>query len=59
VHQRSCLKRLARLFLGQPLRSQPAQFVVDERQMLLGGLWIAVLGGGENAGDFAHRRRRS
>src|SRR5262249_3545347 len=32
-----------------------AQFVIDQRQELLGGTGIAVLDGGQDTGDFTHR----
>ena len=59
VDQCGGLKRLARLFLGQPLGGQPAQFVVDQRQQLLGGMRVALLDGGQDAGDFIHWRRQN
>ena len=39
-----------RRYLGR----QPAQLVVDQRQELLGGVRIALLDGGQDAGDFVH-----
>jgi hypothetical protein len=50
------LERLAGLLLGQLLRRQPAQLVVDQRQQLLGGVRVALVDGGQDAGDFVHRR---
>ena len=35
-------------------RSQPAQFIIDKRQQLLGCLGAALLGAVEDARDFAH-----
>ena len=52
------LERLPGLLLGQPLRGQLAQLVVDQRQQLLGGLRVALLDGREDAGHVIHRRRR-
>ena len=54
VDQGRGLERLARLLLGQPLRGQLAQLVVDQRQQLLGGVRVALLDGGQDAGDLAH-----
>ena len=54
VDQGRGLERLARLLLGQPLRRQLAQLVVDQRQELLGGGRVALLDGGQDAGDVAH-----
>ena len=52
------LERLARLLLGQLLRRQLAQLVVDQRQELLGGVRVALLDRGQDAGDIAHRRHQ-
>ncbi len=41
---------------GEPLRGQLAEFVVDQRQELLGCLRVAVLDGREDALDVVHRR---
>ena len=48
------LERLAGLLDGQSLRRQFPQFVVDEREELLGGVGVAPLGGGQDVGDLAH-----
>src|SRR5262249_26964545 len=56
VDQCGGLKRLPRMLLGQLLRRQLAQLVVDQRQELAGGAGIALLDGGEDARDFGHRR---
>ena len=48
------LERLPGLLLGQPLRGQLAQLVVDQRQELLGGLRVALLDGREDAGHVVH-----
>ena len=56
VDQGGGLERLARLLLGQPLRRQLAQLVVDQRQQLLGGVRVALLDGRQDAGHVAHRR---
>ena len=58
VDQGRGLERLAGLLLGQLLRRQLAQLVVDQRQQLLGGVRVALLDGGQDAGDIAHRRHQ-
>ena len=55
VDQGGGFERLAGLFLGQLLRRQLAQLVVDQRQELFSGVGIAVLNGGQDARDFGHR----
>src|SRR5688572_2691446 len=57
VDQGRRLERLARLLLGQPLRGQLAQLVVDQGQELLGRVGVAPLDGREDAGHVVHRRR--
>src|SRR5262249_38902156 len=54
VDQGGGLERLPRLLLGQLLRGELAQFVVDEGQELRGGVRVALLNGGQNAGDIGH-----
>ena len=54
MHQGRGLERLPRLLLGQLLRRQLAQLVVDQRQELLGGVRVALLDGGQDAGDITH-----
>ncbi len=49
------LKRLARLLMGQFLRGQYAEVVVDERQELAGLARIAPRGA-QDVGDVRHRR---
>ena len=53
--RRLAAERMAQEEPGQTLRGQSAQFIVDERQQLLGGLRVALLDGGQDASDFAHR----
>jgi hypothetical protein len=44
--------------LADLLEAGPARLlVVDQRQQLLGGVRVALLDGGQNAGHFTHRRR--
>ena len=40
-------------------RGQPAQLVVDQREQLLGGLWVALLDRREDPGHFGHGGRSS
>jgi len=48
------LKRLARGLAGQPLGGEAAKFPIDEGQQLPGGLRVAAVDGGQDAGNFAH-----
>src|SRR5262249_2561360 len=54
VDQGGRLQRLARLLLSQALGGEAAQLVVDQRQQLGGGVRIALLDGGQDAGDLGH-----
>src|SRR5262249_41952288 len=56
VNQGRRLKRLTWFLLCQFLRRQPAQLVVHQRQQLLRGVRIALLDGGQDAGDVGHRQ---
>jgi hypothetical protein len=49
------LERMPGLFLRQLQGGQLAQFVVHERQELLGGLGIALLDGRQDSGYVAHQ----
>ena len=55
VNQRRGLQGLARLFLGHLLSGQAAEFLIDQRQKLLGRLWVALLDGRKDSGDLVHR----
>jgi hypothetical protein len=57
VDQGGGLEGLARLLLGQLLRRQPAQLLVDQQQ-LVGGARVALLDGRQDARDLTHRRHR-
>src|SRR5262249_57815895 len=48
------LEGLPRLLLGQLLRRQLAQLVVDQRQELAGGVRVALLDGAQDAGHVGH-----
>ena len=54
--QRRGVEGLAGFFTRQFLGRQSPQLVVDQRQQLLRGVRIALLDGGQNAGDFIHGR---
>src|SRR5262249_49125169 len=49
-------QRPARLLLSKFLRRQLAEFIVDEWQELLGGARVALLDGGQYAGNVIHLR---
>ena len=59
VNEGRGIQRLTRLFLGQFARRQAPQFVVHERQQLLGGVRVALFNGGENDGNLIHRLARA
>ncbi len=59
VDQGRGVERLPRRLPGQLVRRQPAQLLVDEREQLLGGLWVALLDRREDPGDFGHGGRSS
>jgi len=59
VDQGGGLQRLAGPLLRQLLGGQLPQLVVDQRQELAGGVGVALLDGGEDAGDFTHGRHRA
>ena len=44
--------------LTEPPGREFAEFVVNQRQELLGGVRVALLDGGQDAGDLAHRRHQ-
>ena len=54
VDQGRGLECLPRLLLGQLLRGQPAQLVVDQREELLGGRWVALFDRRKDPGYFGH-----
>ena len=55
VHQVGRLEALPRGLAGEPLGGQPAQFLVDQGQELLGGPRVALLDRREDVRDVAHR----
>ena len=54
VDQGGGLERLAGLLLRQPLRGELAELVVDQRQQLLRGAWVALLDVRQNPRHIAH-----
>ena len=54
VNQFGRLQRLSRLFLGEALRRQFAQFVINEWQELLRCVRIAAVDGIQYLGDVVH-----
>lgn len=48
------MQSLARGFLGQPMRSEMAQLLIDQWQQLIGGMGIAMLDGIQDARDVTH-----
>ena len=58
VDQRGGLKRLAGILLGHLCSGQLPQFVVDQRQQLLGGGGVALFDGAEDMCDVAHGHAR-
>jgi hypothetical protein len=56
MHQGRGLEGLPWFLLGELLRCQSAQLLVDQRQQPLGSLGVAVLNGRQDAGDFVHQR---
>ena len=55
VDQIGRLEGLPRGLAGEPLGGQPAQFLVDQGQELLGGPRVALLDRREDVRDVAHR----
>ena len=58
VDQRGRLQRLAGLLLGQLLGGEPAEFVVDQGQQVLGVGRVALLDGVQDLGYVTHRPYR-
>ena len=54
VNQRRRLKRLSRRLVRHPNGRQLSQFLIDQRQQLLGSLGIAPLNAVEKVGHVAH-----
>ena len=57
VNQGRGLECLTRPLLGQLLRRQLAQLVIDQGQKLVGGVRVALFDGGQDACDVAHGPR--
>ena len=54
MNQGRGLERLAGRFFGHLLAGELAQFIIDQRQQLIGGVRIAVLDRVQDASDLAH-----
>ena len=54
MHDRGGLERLAWLLVGQLGGGQLTQFLVDERQQLVGGGWVAGFGLRQDMCDITH-----
>ena len=54
MHQRGGLKCLAQRFVRHLVRSQPPQFLIDQRQQFVPGLGVALLDGSEDSNDLVH-----
>src|ERR1039457_302079 len=53
MHERGGLQRLVGRFIGHARCREFAQFAINQREQFIGGLWVAVLDGFQNAGDVA------
>src|SRR5262249_48627356 len=58
VDQGGGVERLARVFVGQLVRGQGAQLLVDQGQELGGRVRGALLQGGQEVGDVTHERAK-
>ena len=54
VHERRGLQGLSRLLVNEFGGGQFSQLVVNERQKLIGGFWIALIDRGQKLCYFAH-----
>src|SRR5262245_60708515 len=54
MHKCRRLQRLSGFLLSKPLARQLAKLVIYQRQKLLCGVRVALLDGGQDAGDFRH-----
>ena len=59
MHQGRRLKCLTRSFVSHLVRRHSAQFVINQREQLIGGFRVAVFDGLEDLGDVTHGRGRS
>ena len=56
MNQRRGLECVPGRFVGHPMRRQFAQFFIDQREQLVGGIGIALLDGAQDSSDVAHVR---
>ena len=54
MHQRGGLQRLSGFLIGHADDGQLAQFLIDQRQQLIGRLRIARINGVEQLGNVGH-----
>jgi hypothetical protein len=54
VNERGGLQGVTRCFIHHPDSGKFAQFLVNERQQLVGGCGVAILGRFQNTRDIAH-----
>jgi len=54
MHQRRRLQRLPGFLLSEFLGRQLAQLIIDQRQELLGGVWVALFDRAQDRCDVAH-----
>jgi hypothetical protein len=54
VDQGRCLERLPWLLLSEFLSRELAQFSIDQRQVLLGGMRVALRDGRQEASHIVH-----
>lgn len=54
MHQSCRLESIARSFIGHFVRREPAEFLINEREQLIGSLGITMFDGVEDARDVAH-----
>ena len=54
MHERGWLQGLAGRFVGHLVRGELAQFVINQRQQLIGGRGMAALDGLEQLRQFGH-----
>ena len=56
MHESRGLQRLSGFLIGHPDDGELAQFLIDQREQLIGRLRIARINGAEQLGDVGHGR---
>ena len=59
MHKPRRIERLPRFFASHLRGRELAQFVVDEREQIRGGVTVAAVGGFEELGDVGHSAHQS